>query len=102
MRPDIDWQSFHTCSPKMSCRSYLTPKKIGKGLQNIRFSSMVMLGCQDASMQSRLRKAVSHLDVLGVNLALSDQATTLSTSDCKDATIMSLLWALQAINRSSA
>ena len=22
MRPDIDWQSFRTCSQKLSCRSY--------------------------------------------------------------------------------
>ena len=51
--------------------------------------------------QSRLMKAVSHLDVLRVNLALSDQATTLSTSGCNSATTMSLLRALRAINRSS-
>ena len=69
-----------------------------KGLQNIRFPLMVMLGYQAASAQSRLKKAVSHLDVLRTNLALSDQATTLSTFGC----IMSLLRAQRAINRSSA
>ena len=58
---------------------------------------MVMLGCQAASAQSRLKNAVLHLDVLRVNLALSDQVTTLSTSGCKDAMIMSLLQALWAI-----
>ena len=35
--------------------------------------------------------------MLLVNLALSDQVTTLSTSGCKDATIVSLLRALWAI-----
>ena len=60
-----------------------------------------MLGCQAASAQSRLKMAVSHLDALRVNLALSDQATTLSTSVCKDAMTMSLLRVLWAINRSS-
>ena len=102
MRLDIDWQSFHTSYPKVSCRSYLTHKKIVKGLQNIRFPSMVMLGCQAASAQSRLKKTVWQLDVLRVNLALADQATTLSTSGCMDAKIMSLLQALRAINRPSA
>ena len=66
-------------------------------LQNIRFTSMVMLGCQTASTQSRLKKAVSHLDVLRVNLALSDLATILSTFSCMDVTITSLLreqWAI--------
>ena len=58
---------------------------------------MVTLGCQAASAQSRLKKAVSLLDVLRVNLALTDQATTLSTSGCENASIMSLLRALWAI-----
>ena len=57
-----------------------------------------MLGCQVASAQSRLKKAVSYLDVSRVNFALSDQATILSTSGCKDATFMSSLLALRAIN----
>ena len=78
MRPDIYWQSFHICSPKVSYLSYMTPK----GLQNIGFQTIVMLGCQVDSAQFRLTKAVSHLDVLIVNLILSDQATTLSTSGC--------------------
>ena len=59
------------------------------GLQNIHFPLMVMFGCQGASAQSRLKKVVSHLDVLRFNFALSDQATTLPTSGCEDATIMS-------------
>ena len=101
-RPDIDWQSICTYSANVSCLLYLTSMETGKGLQNICFPSMVMLTCQTASAQSRQKKAVSHLDVLRVNLALSGQATTLSTSGCKDATIMSLLRALQATNRSSA
>ena len=58
---------------------------------------MVMLCCQAASAQSRQEKAVSHLDVLKANVALTDNATTLSTSGCKDATIMSSLRALQVI-----
>ena len=74
-RPDIDWQSFRTCSAKVSYRSYLAPNETEKKLQDIRFPSMVMLGCQAASAQSRLKKTVSHLDVSMVNLALSDQAT---------------------------
>ena len=73
----------------------LTPKKI------IHFSLMV-IGCQAASAHSRLKKAVSHLDELWVNLALSDQAATFSTCGCENTTIMSLLWSLQAINRSSS
>ena len=73
-----------------------------EGMMNIRFPSMVMLGCQAASAQSRLRKAITPLAVLRVNLALSDHATILSTSCCKDATIMSLLPALQTISTSSA
>ena len=94
MRPDIDWQSFRRCSSKVCCRSYLTPKKIGRALQNISFPSMVILGSQAVSAQSRLKKAVSHRDALKVNLALADQLTTLSTSDCKDLVIMSLLRAI--------
>ena len=62
----------------------------------------MMLGCQAASAQSRLKKVVSHLDVLWVNLAFSDQVTTLSASGFKDDTIISLLRALRAVNRSSA
>ena len=61
-----------------------------------------MLGCQAASAQPRLKEAVSHLDELKVNLALSDQGTTLSTSGCMGSTIISLLPTLWAINRSSA
>ena len=53
-----------------------------------------MVGCQAASAQSRLKKAVLHLDALSVSLALVDQVTTLSTYGCKDATIMPLLQAL--------
>ena len=45
-RPDIDWQSFSTCSAKMSCPSYLTPNKAWNGLQNIHFPSIMMLGVQ--------------------------------------------------------
>ena len=63
---------------------------------------MVMLVCQAAIAQSWLKKAVSHLDELRVNLVLADKATTLSNFGCKDATIMSLLRALRAINSSSA
>ena len=47
------------------------------------------------------KEGFSHLDVFRVNLALSDQTTTLSIG-CKGATIMFLLRALRAINRSSA
>ena len=65
-------------------------------MQKIHFSSMVMLGCQVATAQSRRKKVVPQLDVLKVNLALSIQATTLSTSGCKDAMIMSFLRALLA------
>ena len=70
-------------------------------LQNIRFSSMVMLGCKAASAQSRL-KAVSHLNVLRINLTLANQDITLSTSGCKHAMVMCLLRAMWTINRSSA
>ena len=101
-RPDIDWQSLHTCSAKVSCLSYLTLKKTGKELQNIRFPSMLMLGCQAASTLSRLKYDVLILDVLRFNLTLSDQAITLSTSGCKDATIMSSLRVIRYVNRSSA
>ena len=58
-----------------------------------------MLGFQAVSAQSRQKKADSHLDVLRINLAKANQATTLSTSGCKDVMIMSLL---RAIARSSA
>ena len=86
----------HQTVPRL-CRAYLTPKKTGKGMQNIRFPSMVMLNCLTASAQSRLKKAVSHLDMSMVNLALSDLATTLSTYCCLDVTITSLLRALWTI-----
>ena len=79
MLPDVDWQSFRTCSPKVSCLSYLTHKKIGSGFQNIRVPSVVTLGCQSTTAQSRLKKAVPHLDELRVNLALSVQSVYLQT-----------------------
>ena len=82
MRPDIDWQSFWACPPNVSCRLFLTPKIIGTALQNIRCPSMVLVGWQAASAQSRLKKAFLHLDELRANLALVDQATTLSTYGC--------------------
>ena len=63
---------------------------------------MVMLGCQAASAQARLKKAVSHLDVLRVNLALAVHVATISISGCKDVIITSLLWALRAIVKLSA
>ena len=56
-------------------------QKTRKRLQNTRFPSSVMLNCQAASVQSRLKKA---------------------SSGCKDVMIMSLLRVLQAIARSSA
>ena len=68
----------------MSCRLYVTPDNIERGLQDIRFPSMVKLDCQAASAQSKLEKAVSHLDEFRVNLALAEQATTFSTSGCRD------------------
>ena len=101
MRPDTNWQTFRTCSPKVSCRSYLTSKEIGRAILNIYCPSMVMLVCQAVSVQFRLKKAVLHLDELTVNLALADHVTTLSSSGCKDATIISIFWALQAINELS-
>ena len=102
MQLDIDWQSFRTNTLMVNCRTYLTPKKIWTALQNIRFLSMELLGSQAASALSRLKKVVSHLDVLRVNLALADQLTTLSTSGCKDALIVYVLRALRAIARLSA
>ena len=69
MRLDIDWQNIRTCSPKVSCRSYLTPKKIGTIMQNLDFPSMVMLGYQAVSAQSPMKKAVAHMDELRYNLA---------------------------------
>ena len=100
MWPDINWQSIQTCSPKVNCPLYLTPNKIWRTLQNIFFLSMVMLGCRTTSEANRL-KAISHLDALRINLALSEKATTLSTSGCKDAMIMLLLRVLRAIARST-
>ena len=82
-----------------SCWSYMTPKKIGRGLLNIRFPSVVFLGCHAAS---RLKNVVSHIDELSVNFALVNQAPSLSSSGCKDVMIMSLLRALSAIAKSSA
>ena len=63
------------------------------------FSVTVMLGCLVPSAQSRLMNAVSHLDVLRVNLDLADHVTTLSSSGCIDAMITSFL---RAITTSSA
>ena len=71
-RPDINRQSFCTYSAMVICWSYLTSKKIGKGLQNVRLPSTVTLCCQAASAQFRLRKNVSHLDVLRVNIRPGD------------------------------
>ena len=72
-------------------------KGIAEHLFSVNDDVWLMLGCQATSAQSRQKKAISHLDELRVNLALADHSTTLSTSCCKDAMIMSLLWALFAI-----
>ena len=102
MRTDIDWQSFRTCPPKVSCRSYLIPIKIWWKLQKIILSSIVMLCCHVTSALFMQMKFVTHLDVLWVNFVLAIHAPTSSTSGCNDAMIMSSLRALRAIDRSSA
>ena len=66
--------------------------------QNICFQTMVMLGCHVATAQFRLKKPVSHLKELRVNIVITDQSTTLSTSLYLDATIMSILRALRVIS----
>ena len=62
-------RSAEDSSPS-SCVKCIAHMKTRNGLLNVRFPSLVMLCGHAASSQSRLKKAVSHLDELRINLAL--------------------------------